>query len=173
MPNVQCPMFHAPSMRRGRTPIIGNWSLVILTTALLLATVAPASAAPLLSTNLPPVSAALPDAGFSVIRVFGALVLVLGLFLGGVWLFKNWQRVALNRGRPSQLQVIEMKSLGGRHALYVVGYQHQRLLLASSPTGVALVSHLPSEETDSLPASQPAAGENFVQALQQAVQARP
>lgn len=129
------------------------------------------SAAPLLSTNLPPISPTLPDASFSVIRVFGALVLVLGLFLGGVWIFKNWQRVALHRGRPSQLQVVEMKSLGGKHALYVVGYQQQRLLLACSPGGVSLVSHLPAD--DSAPvASQAVGGENFMQALQNAVQAK-
>jgi flagellar biogenesis protein FliO len=130
-----------------------------------------ASAAPLISTNLPPISPALPDASFSVIRVFGALVLVLGLFLAGVWLFRNWQRFALQRGRPSQLQILEMKALGGKHVLYVVGYQQQRLLLASSPAGVALVSHLPAADTTEV---EPAklSSENFVQVLQQAVQAK-
>jgi flagellar biogenesis protein FliO len=128
-------------------------------------------AAPLLSTNLPPISPALPDASFSVIRVFGALVLVLGLFLAGVWLFRNWQRLTLRRGRPSQLQILEMKALGGKHALYVVGYQQQRLLLASSPSGVALVSHLPSADATEI---EPArlSSENFVQVLQQAVRAK-
>ena len=130
-----------------------------------------ASAAPLLSTNLPLASPALPDASFSVIRVFGALVLVLGLFLAGVWLFRNWQRLALRRGQPSQLQILEMKALGGRHALYVVGYQQQRLLLASSPAGVALVSHLaPADAPEVEPAK--LSRENFVQVLQQAVQAK-
>jgi flagellar biogenesis protein FliO len=136
---------------------------------LALALASPASAAAPL--NLPPVSPALPDASFSVIRVFGALVLVLGLFLAGVWLFRNWQRLALRRGKPSQLQILEMKALGGRHALYVVGYQQQRLLLASSPAGVALVSHLPAADA---PEVEPAklSSENFVQVLQQAVQAK-
>src|SRR6266487_3222513 len=101
----------------------------------------------LLATNLPAVSASLPQAGFSVIRVFGALALVIGLFLAGVWLFKNWQRLSLQRGRPAQLQVLEMRALGGKHLLYVVGYQQQRLLLASSPAGVTLVSHLPPAES--------------------------
>jgi flagellar biogenesis protein FliO len=130
-----------------------------------------ASAAAPLSTNLPPVSPALPDASFSVIRVFGALVLVLGLFLAGVWLFRNWQRLTLQRGRPSQLQILEMKALGGKHALYVVGYQQHRLLLASSPAGVTLVSHLPAADASEV---EPAklSSENFVQVLQQAVQAK-
>jgi flagellar biogenesis protein FliO len=138
---------------------------------LLLLVPAPAHTAPLLSTNLPPVSPALPDASSSVIRVFGALVLVLGLFLAGVWVFRNWQRLALRRGQPSQLQILEIKSLGGRHALYVVGYQQQRLLLASSPAGVTLVSHLPAADAVEV---EPAklSRENFVQVLQQAVQAK-
>jgi flagellar biogenesis protein FliO len=113
----------------------------------------------------------LPDASFSVIRVFGALVLVLALFLAGVWLFRNWQRLALRRGQPSQLQILEVKALGGKHALYVVGYQQQRLLLASSPAGVALVSHLPAADVTEV---EPAhlSRENFVQVLQQAVQSK-
>jgi flagellar biogenesis protein FliO len=130
------------------------------------------SAAPLLSTNLPPISPVLPDASFSVIRVFGALMLVLGLFLGGVWLFKNWQRLTIQRGRPSQLQIVEMKALGGKQALYVVGYQQQRMLLASSPSGVTLVSHLPNADAPELE-PEAVSGQNFVQALQQAVQGKP
>jgi len=149
----------------------GAWRLRFTFYVLASALTYSASAAPLLSTNLPPVSPALPDASFSVIRVFGALVLVLGLFLAGVWLFRNWQRLTLQRGRPSQLQILEMKALGGKHALYVVGYQQQRLLLASSPSGVALVSHLPTvDATEVEPAK--LSSENFVQVLQQAVQAQ-
>jgi flagellar biogenesis protein FliO len=140
----------------------------------------PANAAPLLSTNLPPHSPLLPDASFSVIRVFGGLVLVVGLFLAGVWLFKNWQRLALQRGRPSQLQILEIKALGHKHALYVVGYQQQRMLLASSPAGIALVSHLSSEEVRSERAEGrgedgsplPPHTSDFVKVLQQAVQAK-
>ncbi len=137
----------------------------------LLTLVSPAATASLLSTNLPPVSPALPEAGFSVIRVFGALALVIGLFLAGVWLFRNWQRLTLQRGRPAHLQVIEMRSLGGKQVLYVVGYQQQRLLLASSPAGVTLVSHLPPAEAAEIEPGQ-LTGQNFVQALQQAVQAK-
>jgi flagellar biogenesis protein FliO len=119
-------------------------------------------------TNLPPISPVLPDASFSVIRVFGALVLVLALFLAGVWFFKNWQRLALQRGRSAHLQLIEVKPLGGKHVLYVVGYQQQRMLLAASPAGVALVSHLPAANASDIEPSQ-VGSPNFVEALQQAV----
>ena len=96
-----------------------------------------------------------PDISFSVLRVFGALALVFALFLGAVWLFRNWQRLTLNRGRPSKLNVLEVRALGQRHAIYVIGYQQQRVLLGTSPGGVSLLSHLPDD--DSPPEAQPRA----------------
>jgi flagellar biogenesis protein FliO len=41
---------------------------------------------------------------------------------------------------------LEVRSLGARHALYVIGYAQQRFLIAASPTGVTLLSHLPTAE---------------------------
>jgi len=113
----------------------------------------------------------LPDAGMSLIRVLGALALVLAIFLGGVWLFRNWQRLALQRGRAPKLNVLEVRSLGGRHALYVVAYEQERFLLAASPAGVNLVSHLqPGDEApvgkDTPP--QP----SFAQALKQTLKGK-
>jgi flagellar biogenesis protein FliO len=96
---------------------------------------------------MPPATlSALPEAGFSVFRVLGALVLVLALFLGGVWVFKLLQHLFLQKGRPAKLNVLEVRSLGNRHALYVVGYEQQRMMLAASPSGVTLISHLPSAD---------------------------
>jgi len=87
-----------------------------------------------------------PDAGVSLLRVTGALALVLGLFLGGAWLFKNWQRLAVQRGRQPKLNILETRSLGGRQAVFVVAYERQRFLVATSPAGVNLLSHLPEAE---------------------------
>jgi flagellar biogenesis protein FliO len=110
---------------------------------------APAPTAPL---TLPP----LPDAGPSIIRVFGALALVLGIFLGGAWLFRNWQRLTIQRGRSPKLNVFETRSLGGKTALFVVGYEQERFLIASSPTGVNLLSHLPTATEAAAPTDSPA-----------------
>jgi|SRR5579863_6611475 len=114
----------------------------------------------------------LPDAGPSVVRVFGALILVTAVFLGGVWLFKNWQRLTLRKGGAPRLNVIEVKPLGQKHAIYVVGYDQQRMLLAASPGGVTLLSHLPSaEEAAAQPAEQVAeaatARPSFAEAFRQ------
>jgi flagellar biogenesis protein FliO len=116
----------------------------------------------------------LPDAGPSVLRVMGALALVLGLFLGGVWVFRNWQRLTIQRGRTAQLNVIETRSLGGKHALYVIGYEQERFLLASSPAGVNLLSHLPSAEEKDAPAEAKttAHAPSFAQALAQVLKGK-
>lgn len=92
----------------------------------------------------PLTTASFPGAGASFLRVMGALALVIGLFLGGVWLFKNWQRLAVQRGRAPKLNILETRSLGGRHAIFVVGYEQERFLISSSPGGVNLLSHLPA-----------------------------
>ena len=102
--------------------------------------------------------------GASLLRVAGAMVVVIALFLGGVWLFKNWQRLTSRKGTSAKLNVLEVRSLGQRQAIYVVGYEQQRLLIASSSTGVTLLSHLPSAEAGPLEA---APKMNFAQAFQQ------
>jgi flagellar biogenesis protein FliO len=113
--------------------------------------------------TLPP----LPAAGPSIIRVLGALALVLGIFFGGVWLFRNWQRLTIQRGRAPKLNVLETRPLGGKHALYVIGYDQERFLLSASPTGVNLLTHLPpatgAEAATDAPA--PTAPPSFAQAL--------
>ena len=113
--------------------------------------------------TLPP----LPAAGPSIIRVIGALALVLGIFFGGVWLFRNWQRLTIQRGRAPKLNVIETRPLGGKHALYVIGYEQERFLLAASPTGVNLLTHLPAATETGAPtdAAAPTAPPSFAQAL--------
>ena len=116
-------------------------------------------------TVLTPANSPLPGVGFSLLRIFGALVLVLALFLAGVWLYKHWQRLTLSRGRAPKLNLLEVKALGNRHALYVVGYEQQRLLIASSPAGVTLLTHLPEGEASETMMAAPSP--SFARALQQ------
>jgi flagellar biosynthetic protein FliO len=131
--------------------------------------VTPLGAAPL-STNLLSPAVPLPDASLSAVRVLGALALVLALFLGAVWLFRNWQRVARPRGGSSpRLRVLETRALGQRHLLFVVAYEEQRMLLATSPNGVSLVSHLPAAQPLEAPPEK-ISSPSFVAALQEAVQ---
>jgi flagellar biogenesis protein FliO len=109
----------------------------------------------------------LPEAVPSLLRVAGALMLVIALFLGGVWLVRNWQRVGGPRGRAPKLSVFETRSLGGRHSVFVVGYERERFLIASSPGGVNLISHLPAAaESETEAEAKTAAPPSFAQALQ-------
>ena len=123
------------------------------------------------TTVLTPANSPLPGVGFSLLRIFGALVLVLALFLAGVWLYRHWQRLTLSRGRAPKLNLLEVKALGNRHALYVVGYEQQRLLIASSPTGVTLLTHLPEGDADETTMAAP--GPSFARALQQVMGPKP
>jgi flagellar biogenesis protein FliO len=67
----------------------------------------------------------------------------MGLFFGGIWCARNWHRFIARQVRAPELKVLEVKSLGGRQALWIVGYRQQRLLVASSPSGVTLLTELP------------------------------
>lgn len=116
---------------------------------------------------------ALPDASISLIRVIGALALVIGLFLGGVWLFRNWQHTGGHGRRQAKLSVLESRSLGSRHAIHVVAYERERFLIAASPGGVNLLSHLATatdEESTGAAGSSPAP--SFAQALTQVLKGK-
>ena len=109
----------------------------------------------------------LPDVGFSALRVLGALCLVLGLFMGAAWFYRKSHRLGWRASAEPRLRVLESRCLGGRHVLYVVGYDQQRLLIGSSPAGLNLLSPLPEAEA-SVPEAAPVPSEPrpFVQHLQ-------
>lgn len=103
-----------------------------------------------------PVAMPLSPGGSGILalfRVLGALALVLGVFFGGLWLARNWQRLAVRSGPAPKLAVHEVKALGQRHTLYVVGYKEQRLLIAASPTGVNLLTTLPAASLEEFEAA--------------------
>lgn len=103
-------------------------------------------------TNTIPIQPALPDIGTSVLRMVGALVFVLAIFLCGVWLLKRWQgQGAVRTGRPAKLRILETRHLGARQALHVVGYEKKRLLISSSPSGISFLSPLPAVEQEEDP----------------------
>ena len=86
------------------------------------------------------------DTTGSMIRVLGALGIVFAVFFGGIWIFRNWQRLLVKRGVAPRLNVLEARSIGNRQSILVVGYGEQRLLIGAAPSGITLLSHLPGEE---------------------------
>ena len=111
-------------------------------------------------TVLPPPAVA-SDLGFSALRMLGSLVFVLALFLAAVWCFRNWRRLASPHAPAARLNILEVKSIGHRQALYVVAYEQQRFLLAAAPSGVTLVTHLPEAEPGELPLPAPSFAESL------------
>jgi flagellar biosynthetic protein FliO len=110
-------------------------------------------------------AAALPDVGASIARMLGGLAFVLALFFGGIWILKNWQRVARTRTR-SRLRLIETQALGQRQALHVIGYAEQRFLVAASPGNVSLLSVLPAAAECDAAETAPASPASFAWLLQ-------
>lgn len=126
---------------------------------------------PVVSSNALP-TPPLPDmasTASSLFRVLGALALVIAVFFGGVWLFRNWQRTVIAKGQAPKLNILETKSLGQRHAIYVVGYEQQRLLIAASPAGVTMLTTLPPAAANATEET-PAPRASFTEALRQALQ---
>jgi len=125
------------------------------------------------SAAAPLTAPSLPDTNLSVIRVFGALALVIGIFLGGVWLFRNWQRLAFKRGGAPKLNLLETRSLGGRQSIHVIGYEQERFLIAASPNGINLLSHLPTtSEVEPAAQEKISATPSFAQALSQVIKGK-
>ena len=117
------------------------------------------------STLTPPVALPSQSIAGSFLRVGGSVIFVIALFLSAIWLFKNWQKITVRGGQVQNLRVLEVKSLGPRNTVYVIGYQRERLLLSSSPTGVNLIAHLP--EGDASETSNSTVPVSFAQALVQ------
>lgn len=130
---------------------------------------------PVVVTNALPTTspmADLPSATSSLFRVLGALALVLACFFSGVWIFRNWQRTAIAKGQAPKLNILETKALGQRHAIYVVGYEQQRLLIAASPAGVTMLTTLPAAAINATEEAS-APKNSFTDALRQALQRKP
>jgi flagellar biogenesis protein FliO len=156
--------FFVPRPPRGGSPF---WKILVLVALLLLERVCHAEATNTVAAALTP---ALPDASFSVLRVFGSLILVVALFLAGVWLFRNWQRLAARQGRAPRLNILESRSIGGRQSLFVVGYDQQRFLVSSSPAGVQMLTPLPDAHAEEV--SQPIPTHSFAQAFEKVLAAK-
>jgi len=77
-----------------------------------------------------------------MLRIFGALLIVLAILLGGAWWFRNSRMFGLMPAQSSHLDVIETRSLGSRHSLHVVEYGSKRFLIADSPAGTNYLTDL-------------------------------
>ena len=84
------------------------------------------------------------------LRLFGALLLVVALLLGGAWFFKRSKYFHLVKPVESRLNIAETKNLAARHNLHVVTYGSQRFLIADSPNGTQFLTQLEEPPTEEI-----------------------
>ena len=92
--------------------------------------------------DLAPPGATLADPTASVFRVLSALAVVLVVFVGLLWLMRNWQNLLAKRGHAPRLIIEEARSIGNRSTLYLVSHRDRSILIASSPQGVHFLTDL-------------------------------
>lgn len=87
------------------------------------------------------------NAGPSVWRALGSVVLVCGLAGGGLWAFRKWGANKLPGSGGSRLKVEETLALGDRRFVSILKVDEERFLIALSPQGVNLMTRLDNVET--------------------------
>jgi len=158
----------APNRTSAGRRFLGGTRFVALLSSLVLGPALSSLSAPATNFFSAPLTPGLPDTGPSLLRVLGALALVLGLFLGGVWFVRNGRFSALGRRGLAKLNVLETRSLGARQAICVVAYGSERFLIGSTPAGIHLISHLSADtSSESDGPGQPSSNLSFGQALAQ------
>ncbi len=83
-----------------------------------------------------------PEPGPSGLRVFGSLVLVLGLAGASLWALKRYGRGRIPGGGGGKLRVEETLALGDRRFVSILDVEGERFLIALTPQGINLVSRL-------------------------------
>lgn len=82
------------------------------------------------------------DTGLGAARAVVALVAVLVLLGGFLWLLRRGTLAAASRGGRQVMAVESAISLGDRRSLVIVSVEGRRLLLGVAPAQVALVTEL-------------------------------
>jgi flagellar protein FliO/FliZ len=79
---------------------------------------------------------------FDALRAIGALILVLGILLGSAWALRRYGgSIGLRAGvTPSDLRIVEWKSLDMRRKLAVVRWNGREHLLCLGPAGDTLIA---------------------------------
>jgi flagellar biosynthetic protein FliO len=81
-----------------------------------------------------------------------AVVVVLGILCGGLWLLKRkgWARNAVRRGVDDglpRLEIVDRLSLTPQHSLHLIRMADRTLLIGLSPNGCNLLESAPAGAT--------------------------
>lgn len=85
---------------------------------------------------------------FDALRAAGALILVLGIILGLAWLLRRYGgSIGVRAGiAPSDLRVVEWKTMDVRRKLAVVRWDGRDHLLVLGPAGDCVVAQRPAAD---------------------------
>lgn len=98
-----------------------------------------------------------PSAVGMLARTFGALLLVIGLLIGGTWCLRRIKGSPFAAGRDdARLTVIKTISIGERRSLTLVRFGERTLLLGSTQQSVTLLASDDDEDLSNWSASGPA-----------------
>lgn len=87
----------------------------------------------------------------SIVKVFGALAVVIACIYGGVYLFKrSLGRKFSGNSRSSALEVLETTHIGPKRVITLLRVNDRAVLIGSTESQVALLTELSSEETAEL-----------------------
>lgn len=112
------------------------------------------------------------DALGSVLRMLGAFIFVIAIFLVFTWFFKNKNGIFGLQHRKGALKIIEVKHIGSRQALIVVGYGKERILVGATANNISFISKLPDEkESEDVDESTPQE-QNFFALLKNSLKSR-
>lgn len=88
-----------------------------------------------------------PSAGPAVLSMFGSLAVVIGLFLGLVWLLRRGSPKSVRLLSSEVVELLGRSPLAGRQQMHVVRFGSRLLLVAVSPDGAETLAEItdPSE----------------------------
>ena len=79
------------------------------------------------------------------LRMFGALITVLGIFFIGVFLFRKYRGALQNKTSQGHLKVLEYRALNQKNSVYVLDYQGERFLVATCQQGSPVLTPIRME----------------------------
>jgi flagellar biogenesis protein FliO len=85
---------------------------------------------------------AIPSAGPAVLSMFGSLAVVIGLFLGLVWLLRRGSPKSIRLLSSDVVELLGRSPLAGRQQMHVIRFGNRLLLVAISPDGAETLAEI-------------------------------
>ena len=85
---------------------------------------------------------AMPSAGPAILSMFGSLAVVVGLFLGLIWLLRRGSPKSIRLLSSDVVELLGRSPLAGRQQMHVIRFGNRLLLVAVSPDGAETLAEI-------------------------------